>query len=216
MILDERLITFINSLDRGNSEGLEEIKKAAQAENVPIIRQDMQAFMRFLMASNRPQNILEVGAAVGFSAILMAENTPEDTKITTIENWEPRIPVCLNNIKALGYENRITLLQGDAGEIVPRLRAEGRVFDFIFMDAAKGQYPVLLEDILAMLSAGGLLVTDNVLSDGDIIESRFAIERRDRTIHKRMRDYLYELTHDDRLVTSVLAVGDGAAVSVKK
>lgn len=216
MILDERLITFINSLDRGNSEGLEEIKKAAQAENVPIIRQDMQAFMRFLMASNRPKNILEVGAAVGFSAILMAENTPKDTKITTIENWEPRIPVCLNNIKALGYENRITLLQGDAGEIVPRLRAEGRVFDFIFMDAAKGQYPVLLEDILAMLSAGGLLVTDNVLSDGDIIESRFAIERRDRTIHKRMRDYLYELTHDDRLVTSVLAVGDGAAVSVKK
>ncbi len=216
MVLDERLTTYINSLDRGNSEGLEMVARKAIADNVPIIRQDMQAFMRFLMAACRPKSILEVGAAVGFSAILMAENTPDDTVITTIENWEPRIPVCIDNIKTMGYEKKITLLQGDAGDIIPTLKSEKREFDFIFMDAAKGQYPILLEDVLAMLKSGGILVTDNVLSDGDIIESRFAIDRRDRTIHKRMREYLYELTHDDRLITSVLAVGDGASVSVKR
>lgn len=216
MILDERLSIYINSLDRGNSDKLEAIAKEAVANEVPIIRQDMQAYMRFLMAAHRPKRILEVGAAVGFSAILMAENTPDDTKITTIENWAPRIPICQENIRSCGYDEKITLIEGDAGEVIPRLRSENQSFDFIFMDAAKGQYPILLDDVLAMLRPGGIMVTDNVLCDGDILESRFAVERRDRTIHKRMRDYLYTLTHSDELVTSILPVGDGAAVSVKR
>lgn len=216
MILDERLLTYLNSLDTGNGELLDQIEKEALANEVPVIRKDMQSFLKFLLAVKKPQRILEVGCAVGFSAILMAQWNPVDCTVTTIENWEPRIPVARENFKRAGREKQITLLEGDAGEILPQLLSEGRQYDWIFMDAAKGQYPMLLPAAVGMLTDGGVLVSDNVLFDGDIIESRFAVTRRNRTIHKRMRDYLYTLTHHGQLVTTVLPVGDGAAVSVKK
>ncbi len=216
MILDERLLTYLNSLDTGNGELLDQIEKEALANEVPVIRKDMQSFLKFLLAVKKPQRILEVGCAVGFSAILMAQWNPVDCTVTTIENWEPRIPVARENFKRAGREKQITLLEGDAGEILPQLLSEGKQYDWIFMDAAKGQYPMLLPAAVGMLTDGGVLVSDNVLFDGDIIESRFAVTRRNRTIHKRMRDYLYTLTHHGQLVTTVLPVGDGAAVSVKK
>lgn len=215
MILDERLLTYLNSLDTGNGELLDQIEKEALANDVPIIRKDMQSFLKFLLAVKKPQRILEVGCAVGFSAILMAQWNPVECTVTTIENWEPRIPVARENFRRAGREEQITLLEGDAGEILPQLLSEGKQYDWIFMDAAKGQYPALLPAAVKMLSDGGVLVSDNVLFDGDIIESRFVVTRRNRTIHKRMRDYLYTLTHHEQLVTTVLPVGDGAAVSVK-
>ncbi len=215
MILDERLLTYLNSLDTGNGELLDQIEKEALANDVPIIRKDMQSFLKFLLAVKKPQRILEVGCAVGFSAILMAQWNPVECTVTTIENWEPRIPVARENFRRAGREKQITLLEGDAGEILPQLLSEGKQYDWIFMDAAKGQYPALLPAAVKMLSDGGVLVSDNVLFDGDIIESRFVVTRRNRTIHKRMRDYLYTLTHHEQLVTTVLPVGDGAAVSVK-
>lgn len=216
MILDERLLTYLNSLDSGNGALLDQIEQEALADDVPIVRKDMQRFLKFLLAVKKPQRILEVGCAVGFSARLMAQWNPVDAAVTTIENWKPRIPVARANFRRAGREEQITLLEGDAGEILPRLCAEGRQFDWIFMDAAKGQYPVLLGPAVELLADDGVLVSDNVLFDGEIIESRFAVTRRNRTIHKRMRDYLYTLTHHDRLTTTVLPVGDGAAVSVKK
>ena len=151
-------------------------------------------------------------AAVGYSAILMSLYIPEGAKITTIENYEKRIGPARNNIRAAGKESVITLLEGDAMEILPGL-APG--YDFVFMDAAKGQYPGFLPYVMRLLLPGGILVSDNVLQDGSIADSRYAIERRDRTIHTRMRDYLWKLTHDKQLTTSVLQVGDGVAVSVK-
>lgn len=216
MILDERLLTYLNSLDSGNGALLDQIEQEALADDVPIVRKDMQRFLKFLLAVKKPQRILEVGCAVGFSALLMAQWNPVDAAVTTIENWEPRIPAARANFRRAGREEQITLLEGDAGEILPRLCAEGRQFDWIFMDAAKGQYPVLLGPAVELLADDGVLVSDNVLFDGEIIESRFAVTRRNRTIHKRMRDYLYTLTHHDQLTTTVLPVGDGAAVSVKK
>ena len=216
MILDERLLTYLNSLDTGNGELLDQIEKEALANDVPIIRKDMQSFLKFLLAVKKPQRILEVGCAVGFSAILMAQWNPVECTVTTIENWEPRIPVARENFRRAGREKQITLLEGDAGEILPQLLSEGKQYDWIFMDAAKGQYPALLPAAVKMLSDGGVLVSDNVLFDGEIIESRFVVTRRNRTIRKRMRDYLYTLTHHERLVATVLPVGDGAAVSVKK
>ena len=215
MILDERLLTYLNSLDSGNGGLLDQIEKEALADEVPIIRKDMQSFLKFLLTVKKPQRILEVGCAIGFSAILMAQWNPADCTVTTIENWEPRIPVARENFRRVGREDQITLIEGDAGEILPRLLAEGRQFDWIFMDAAKGQYPMLLPTAVALLEEDGVLVSDNVLFDGEIIESRFAVTRRNRTIHKRMRDYLYTLTHHEKLTTTVLPVGDGAAVSVK-
>lgn len=216
MILDERLLTYLNSLDSGNGELLDQIEKEALADDVPIIRKDMQSFLKFLLAVKKPQRILEVGCAVGFSAILMAQWDPVDCTVTTIENWEPRIPVARENFRRAGREEQITLLEGDAGEILPQLCAQGKQYDWIFMDAAKGQYPALLPAAVELLADDGMLVSDNVLFDGEIIESRFVVTRRNRTIHKRMRDYLYTLTHHEQLVTTVLPVGDGAAVSVKK
>ena len=164
------------------------------------------------MAAHRPRNILEVGTAVGFSALLMSEYAPEGCRITTIEKYEKRIPVARENFRRAGKEDAITLLEGDAAEI---LRTLDDAYDFIFMDAAKGQYLHFLPDAVRLLGEGGLLVSDNVLQDGDVLESRFAVTRRNRTIHARMRDYLYELTHHELLETVILPVGDGVSVSTK-
>ena len=213
MIVEERMRTYINSLDMGNTPFLEELEKKALAGKVPIIRKEMQSFLKMFLAATRPMRILEVGTAVGFSTLLMCEYGPENLKITTIENYEKRIPIAKENFVRAGKEKQITLLEGDAADILKELREP---FDFIFMDAAKGQYIHFMPEILRLLKPEGILVSDNVLQDGDIIESHFIVTRRNRTIYKRMREYLYELTHSDELVTSVLPIGDGITVSVKK
>lgn len=213
MIVDERLVTYINSLDTGNTSILDQIEQEALDSYVPIIRKEMQQFLKLLLAMKCPMRILEVGTAVGFSSILMAEYDPVPCEITTIENYEKRIPIAKENFIRAGKEKQITLLEGDAAQILPTLT---ETYDFIFMDAAKGQYIHFMPDILRLLGSEGTLVSDNVLQDGDIIESRFAVTRRNRTIHKRMREYLYELTHDEHLVTAVLPIGDGVTVSTWK
>lgn len=212
MIVDERMVTYINSLERGNGSFLDELEQQAKRDRVPIIRREMQSFLKVLLQMKKPARILEVGTAVGFSALLMCAFTPEDTRITTIEKYEKRIPIAKENFKAAGMEHRITLLEGDAMEILQGMNGS---FDFIFMDAAKGQYIHFLPEVLRLLEKDGILVSDNVLQEGDIIESHFAVERRNRTIYKRMREYLYELKHDDRLLTSIVPIGDGAAVSIR-
>ena len=213
MIVDERMTIFIDSMDTPNTELLNQLEKYSKETNVPIIRPSMQSFLKLLLAIKQPKKILEVGCAIGFSALLMSEYGPEDCHITTIEKYEKRIPLAKENFAKAGKEDKITLLEGDAIEILKEL--EG-TYDFIFMDAAKGQYIHFLPDILRLLADGGMLVSDNVLQDGDIIESRFAVTRRNRTIHGRMRDYLYELKHHPELVTSILPVGDGVTISVKQ
>lgn len=213
MIVDERFNCYMDSLDPGHSPFLEQLEQEAKDAYVPIIRRQMQSFLRMFLTLHRPQKVLEVGTAVGFSAILMCEHLPESSHITTIENYEKRIPIARENFKKSGYADRITLLYGDAADILPTLEDS---YDFIFMDAAKGQYIHFLPEVLRLMHPGSVLVTDNVLQDGDIIESHFAVERRNRTIYKRMREYLYTLTHHDRLVTSILPVGDGITVSVYK
>ena len=213
MIVDERMVAYINSLDVGNSALVNEIEEEALATFVPIIRKEMQNFLKVILEIKRPKAILEVGTAIGFSALLMSEHVDEDCKITTIEKYEPRIPIAKENFKRAGKENQITLLEGDAMEFLKTLEGP---YDFIFMDAAKGQYIHFLPDILRLLSPGGILLSDNVLQDGDIIQSRFAVERRNRTIHSRMSEYLYTLTHHEQLTTSLLPLGDGVTLSVKK
>ena len=212
MIIDERIADYICSLDPGNGEFLDRVETEARREDVPIIRKETSAFLKMLVAAKRPERILEVGTAVGYSALLMCRVMPENCRITTIEKFPPRIAAAKANFREAGEEERISLLEGDAGEILKGLTGP---YDFIFMDAAKGQYIHWLPEILRLLPEGGILLSDNVLQDGDVIQSRFAVERRDRTIHKRMREYLFALTHDSRLQTSVVPVGDGAAVSVK-
>lgn len=206
-------MTFIHSFDSGNPPYLHELEKYARETNVPIVRPQMQSLLKFLLTWGRPMKILEVGTAIGFSALLMSEYAPQGCHITTIEKYEKRIPLAKENFKKAGKEDKITLLEGDAVEILADMQ---ETFDFIFMDAAKGQYIHFLPDILRLLPPGGLLISDNVLQDGDIIESRFAVTRRNRTIHARMREYLYELKHHPELETVILPVGDGVTLSTKK
>lgn len=213
MIVDERMVTFINSMDEGHTPFLEKLAEEAQKNYVPIIRREMQSFFKFLLAAVKPEKILEVGTAVGFSALFMSEYNPVPCKIITIENYEKRIPIARENFKKAGKEEQITLIPGDAAEILPTLEER---FDLIFMDAAKGQYLHFLPQVLRLLKSGGILVSDNVLQEGDIIESHFAVERRNRTIYKRMREYLYELKHNDQLITSIIPLGDGVALSTKR
>lgn len=213
MITDERISAFIDSFDIGNTPFLDEIESEAKRTNVPIIRTQTQSLLKVLLTMSKPTTILEVGCAIGFSALFMSEYAPENCHITTIENYEKRIPIARENFKKWGREDRITLLEGDAADILKDLND---TYDFIFMDAAKGQYLYFLPEILRLLPAGGILLSDNVLQDGDVIESRFAVTRRNRTIHSRMREYLYELMHHPDLETVILPVGDGVTVSVRK
>lgn len=213
MISDERINAFIDSLDTGNTLLLNEIEKEARETNVPIIRTQVQSLIRLLLAVRKPMSILEVGCAVGFSALLMSEYAPEGCHITTIEKYEKRIPVARENFRRAGREEQITLLEGDAADILSRMQGS---YDMIFMDAAKGQYIHFLPHVLRLLAPEGILLSDNVLQDGDILESRFAVTRRNRTIHSRMREYLYALKHHPELETVILPVGDGVTVSVRK
>ncbi|MBD5461263.1 MAG: O-methyltransferase [Lachnospiraceae bacterium] len=212
MMIDERMVAFIDSFDKGNTPFLDEMEESALSEGVPVIRRQTQAMLKFLMAFQRPMRILEVGTAVGFSALLMCEYAPQGCEITTIEKYEKRIPAARENFRRAGKEGQITLLEGDAADILGQLAGE---FDFIFMDAAKGQYIRFLPEVVRLLRAGGLLVSDNVLQGGEILESRYAVTRRNRTIHARMREYLYELTHHPQLATVIVPMGDGITLSTK-
>lgn len=213
MIIDERTAAFIDFLDKGNSPFLDEIEKTALEARIPVVRKATQSLLKFLLALIKPENILEIGTAVGFSALLMSEYGPPGCHITTIEKQRQRIEDAEENFRRAGREDRITLLEGDALDIVKGL--EGR-YDMIFMDAAKGQYIHFFPEMLRLLSSGGLLISDNVLQDGDIVQSRFAVTRRNRTIHARMREYLYQLKHHPELESVVLPVGDGVALSIRR
>ena len=214
MISNERIGDFIRSFDTDQgSEVLREIEEEAKRDHVPIIRKGTQELLRILLKIKKPERILEVGTAIGFSSVFMGECSSSETEITTIENYPPRIVRAKENIKMAGMEGKIHLLEGDAADILKELDG---YYDFIFMDAAKGQYIHFLPDILRLLPSGGILVSDNVLQDGDIFESRYGIRRRNHTIHNRMREYLYVLTHNDELDTVILETGDGMTISVRK
>ena len=208
----ERATDYIRSLELPGSALSEEIQKDALAGDVPIIRPETASFLLFLISLKKPLSILEVGTAVGYSAIRMSEVMPAGATITTIEKYPPRIEEAKRNFARAPRGCDISLLEGDAADILKTL---DKPYDLIFMDAAKGQYIHFLDDVLRLLAPEGVLVSDNVLQDGDVARSRYAIERRDRTIHKRMRDYLYTIKNHPQLETTILPVGDGVAISIK-
>lgn len=213
MIVDERIRDYLHSLEPDQGQLCEAIAREALKNDVPIIKKETGALLKTMVAAKQPRAILEVGTAVGYSALLMAGVMPQDCRITTIEKYEPRIPAAKENFRKAGMSDRITLLEGDAGEVLKGLEGP---YDFIFMDAAKGQYIHWLPEILRLMQKGGILFSDNVLQDGDVVQSRYAVERRDRTIHGRMREYLYRLKHMEELESAVVPIGDGVAISVKK
>lgn len=216
MIVEPRLVEYLNSLETELPEHLAKLEAYAIEHEVPIIRKEAQSLLKFFLELAKPKRILEVGTAIGFSASLLCEYMPKDCHLTTIEKVPMRIVEAEKNLAALKRSQDVTFLTGDAEEVLTNLREQGNQYDFVFMDAAKAQYMSFLAQILPMLPAGALLITDNVLQEGSIVESKYSITRRDRTIHMRMREYLYELKHNDALTTSIVAVGDGMALSVKR
>ncbi len=217
MITQERIAAYINSLGRELPPQLYELEKEAEKNKVPIIKKETQGVIRFLLTLQKPKRILEVGTAIGFSALFMSEYS-SDCKITTIEKVPMRLKEARKNLSSESFPQRhkINLLEGEAEEILRELAEAGEKYDFIFLDAAKAQYMNFLPNLIRLTMQGGLLITDNVLQDGTVINSRYSITRRDRTIHTRMREYLYAITHMDELDTLILPVGDGIALSYYK
>lgn len=213
--MDERAEVYFDTLRPEIPEYIRELEREALRDEVPVIRRAARDLLRYLLRSQRPERVLEVGTAIGYSALFMKECLPKESRITTVEKVEMRLVRARENLRRFDPEGRIRLLEGAAEQVLAELEANGETFDFIFMDAAKGQYLNFLPHILAMLTPGGKLVSDNILHDGDILQSRYAVRRRDRTIHSRMREYLYQITHMEELETICLSLGDGVAVSTK-
>ncbi len=197
------------------SEILAEIEHqiAEESETWPIIRPEVADLMRVLLSTIKPTNILEIGTAVGYSSILMSEYLQPDGYITTLERFPYMIGKAKKNIKRAELEDVITLIEGDAADTLKTLKDEE--YDVVFMDCAKGQYINFLEDCIRVLKPGGLLITDNVLHKGSVAKSRYLIERKQRTIHSRLREYLWTIMHSDNLRSTVLPVGDGLSLSYK-
>ncbi|MCR4590700.1 MAG: O-methyltransferase [Lachnospiraceae bacterium] len=209
----DRISDFIDAYLPEQDDFLKSLEQEALKDEVPIIRRDTQQLIRFLLSAHRPEKILEIGTAIAFSAILMAKYSSSDTKVVTVEDYEPRLEQAKRNIKAAGLEDRIRLIEGDGSEVMAKMQDS---FDMIFIDAAKAQYPVYFEHSKRLLRAGGLFLADNCLKGGEVVESRYAVTRRNRTIHKRMREFLYEISVSEDFVTTILPVGDGVVMAVKK
>lgn len=212
----ERIEVFFDTLRPELPDYIINLEKEALRDEVPVIRRGTRDLLRYLLRTGTPARVLEVGTAIGYSALFMKECLPAEARITTIEKVEMRLAEARKNLSKYDPEKRIRLVEGDAACILEQLSKEREHFDFIFMDAAKGQYLNFLPFLLRMLEPGGVLVSDNILHDCDILESRYAVARRDRTIHSRMREYLYTITHMEELETICLDVGDGVTVSTKR
>ena len=212
-ITNERVGFYISSLTPDNSDFCECVGREAREAGVPVIRREAEGCLKMLLELKKPDRILEIGTAVGYSALIMAENTPDSCRIKTIEIGERDAAKAAANFEKAGLSARIELIKGDAAEILPSLND---TFDFVFLDASKGQYMNFFNAVKGILAPGGVVLSDNVLQGGDVLKPHFIIEQRDRTVHKRMRDFLYEITHDEDFVTSIVPVGDGMAVSVRR
>lgn len=211
MITNLKVLEYLDIISPVNSQTVEEIRSVAKENYIPIIKRDTENLLKFVLKMQNPKSILEIGCAVGYSAIIMLENS--DADIVTVEKMPERVEEAKKNIKYANLEDRAKIIEGDAGEILERLVNENKKFDFIFMDAAKAQYITWLSTVKALLKDKGIIFSDNCLQEGDLLESSFAIRKRDKTIHKRMRDYIYLLLHDEDLESWIFSMGDGVLLS---
>lgn len=207
-----RVSSFIRSYIHDDAGELGEIYRQAVSDGVPVIRPETRELLKTQLLITQPKRVLEIGTAVGYSALSMLQYMPDDAHITTIELSVERVQEAKENIRKLNKQDAITVIQGDAAEVLKTLDES---FDFAFVDAAKGQYIAYLPEVMRLVRAGGLIVSDNILQEGEVLESHFTVAKRDRTIHDRMRSYIYELCNNKQLETSILSVGDGVALSVK-
>ncbi|MBR1443434.1 MAG: O-methyltransferase [Firmicutes bacterium] len=211
-IIDDKLKKYIDDVQPMKDGILGEIQKNAYERGVPIIPNDVAKLIEFIFSVTKPKKVLEIGMAIGFSSSLMAQLMGEDGHVTTIDRFDVMIDEAKENFRKLGNEDKITLIEGDAAKILPTL---GEKYDVIFLDAAKGQYINFLPHCIRLLKVGGVMITDDILQNGTVADDIGNIERRQRTIHKRLRTFIEEITGNPYLTTSILTVGDGVALCRK-
>ena len=212
-VTDDDMNLYLRTVQRMYDGILGEIQKQSIEHDVPIVPHETARLLSVLLSIKKPKKILEIGTAVGFSAGLMSRYLEQGGSITTIDRFEIMLKDARENIKKMDLEDTITILEGDAADILPTLQEQ---YDVIFLDAAKGQYGNFLPHCIRLLPVGGILIVDDVLQGGSIAKTRFSVPRRQRTIHKRMRNFLWEISHNDCLESCILPVGDGVAICYKK
>lgn len=211
-VTDDYINSYLRTIQPHYDGVLGEIEKESRDAQVPVIPHETARLLSVLLTMKKPKNILEVGTAVAFSSGLMSRYLQDGGTITTIDRYELMLKDARKNIARMGLEDTIKILEGDAADVLPTLTGP---YDVIFLDAAKGQYSAFLPHCLRLLPVGGLLIVDDVLQGGDIAKTRFSVPRRQRTIHKRLRNFLWDISHNDALESSIVPIGDGLAVCVK-
>ena len=210
-IVDELVEDYIRKTLKESEGFLKNLEDYAQEFSVPIIHKEVAQLLKIILKLHKPKRILEVGCAIGYSSMFFANTLNKDCEIITIERNEDMIEKAQANIKKYGFEDNITILKGDAQEILKEVKGP---FDMIFLDAAKGQYKLFYDLIIDDLKVGGLLISDNILYKGMIAHDSYVV-RRKKTIVKRMRSYLDYINKCDYLDTSLSPIGDGLALSIK-
>ena len=211
----ERISDFILSFNR-NDEELSLIKDYAVKNHVPIIRDETKDFLNTILKITKPKCILELGTAIGYSTLVIYKALEGHfDKFLTVEENIDRIVDAKNNIDKYFIKDKVNLIESDISKFLEEYK-ENDCFDFIFLDAAKAQYIVWLPYIKRLMKKGAILIADNIFKDGEILESKYYIIKRDRTIHKRMREFLHTISNDDDFDTNLFNLGDGISVSIKK
>lgn len=207
-VVKEEVVRYMRTRQKGNEGYLAELEAFAHRENIPIIPQETVAYFRFLMQTMQPKKILEIGTAIGFSALLMAENAPQ-SKITTIDRNEEMIGFAKENFAKYDSRNQIRLLEGDAADILSRLK---ETYDFVFMDSAKSKYIVFLPEVLERLAVGGVVVLDDVFQGGDIARPIEEVRRGQRTIYRGLQRLFDATLKHPNLTATLVPLGDGLLI----
>ncbi|MDO4925395.1 MAG: O-methyltransferase [Turicibacter sp.] len=211
-IVNHEVENYIRETLKDKEGLLKELEEYAAEYNVPIVHKEVSDLLKVILKVQKPKEILEVGCAIGYSSILFSTATDGKAKIITVERSEKMIERAKENFKKSGFEENITLLEGDAEELLKNVDG---TFDMIFLDAAKGQYKLFYDLVIDKLKVGGLLISDNILYKGMIADDNLVM-RRKKTIVKRMRNYLDYICNCDYLSTSLIPIGDGVALSYKE
>jgi len=209
----DRIRTFINSYAYSDNPMIDKLYAEALKNDIPVIREDTREFLRLIIRMQKIEKVLEIGTATGFSSIFMAECIGDKADILTIEIGEEDYKKACDNIKTAGFEGRIKAVNEDAISYLAEHMGDASDYDLIFIDAAKAQYRKYLELCMPHTHKGSVIICDNIFLDGKVFESHFLVEKRDRTVHDRMRSFLEEIKRDEKLDTAILAIGDGVTVS---
>ncbi|HLR20463.1 MAG TPA: O-methyltransferase [Tissierellaceae bacterium] len=206
------IIDYINELIPNKDENIKIIEAYGQRHNIPIIEPEVAQFIKTLLKIHKPKNILEIGTAIGYSSLIMADALNGDCKITSIERREDMLELAKKNIYTSPYKDNINLILGEAEEVIPNIDEK---FDFIFIDAAKGQYLKFFNICIDYLDSNGVILSDNVLFKGMVATNKLVV-RRNKTIVKRLREFLEYINTIDGYTTSVIPIGDGVALTYKE